>query len=101
MKKLLLITILLFPVLSYAYDLNGVILDNDDGTHSVRVENKFGYPFSGTALDQDDGNLMVTVEDGKGGLYSGTGTSNGVGGYELELKNDVTGSGASGTLGND
>lgn len=98
MRSLAIGILSLLPALVSAYELNGTVTDNKDGSHSVTVENKFGYPYTGTAVDHGDGILDVTVSDGKGGLYKGTAEDIGGGEYEMDLQSDTTGSSANGTL---
>lgn len=101
MKKLICVCfsiVLLFPLASLAYELDGTATDNGDETYSVTLQNQYGHEYSGDASKNDDGSLSVSVQDYNEESYSGEAEENEDGTYTLDLSNDSTGGDASGTL---
>lgn len=100
MKKLvgIFLILFLFVGIAHAYELDGSMDNNGDGTYSVTLNNQNGHEYNGTATDNGDGTMSVSVQDYNGESYSGTASNNGDGSYDLDLQNDSSGGSASGTV---
>lgn len=102
-KLILLILTLILCQSIYAFQLNGTMTDNNDGTYEVTLtsnaeENPDTY--FGNAVKQADGTLYITVAvEGRGSdIYIGIGTKNQNGSFDLVLKDNETGHIATGVL---
>ena len=62
------------------------------------MQNDDGHYYTGNARTESNGTLVITVTDGKGDTFSGHAKLNDEGGYDLHLKNPVSGVQANGEL---
>lgn len=91
--------IIFFSSHAMAYELEGTLTDTGgDGSYTVSLENDEGHVYNGNASQLADGTLKVHVDDGNGETYSGLATKDETGIYNFNLKNDVSGDPATGTL---
>lgn len=101
MKKILtwLFCITLMSI-GHAYELNGVMEDNNDGTYAVNLESLNGHEYTGIGVKQGDGTLTINVEvEGEGSeTYIGLARPNLDGSYTLTLRNNSSGEMATGNL---
>lgn len=109
MKVSLFLIILLLAQTIHAYQLNGHMIYNNDGTYEVTLrsdndndnrdadgdlsDTDNDVEFIGTAIAQTDGTLFVTVsvENEGSETYIGVATPNKNGTYDLKLRNNLTG----------
>lgn len=84
----------------HAYTLNGLMIDNNDGTYEVILNHENGTTYTGMARLQGDGTLSVDVaiENRGSEQYLGVATLNQDGTYALKLRNNLTGYQADGVM---
>ncbi len=89
-----------FIHVSFAYEMHGIMNDNNDGTFQVNVTSTNGKEYMGYADQQGDGtlNIDIAIQGGGSEIYLGTATQNADGTYDMHLKNNTTGEIATGTL---
>lgn len=97
-KSLLFFMLLFFSNIVIAYELNGTMQDNGNGTYIVTLQSDDGDEYKGTGIYEGDGILKITVHGNNGVVYSGTATDYGDDEYHIDLQNYATGVLASGTI---
>jgi len=99
MKKfIMLLLMFLYPFQAFSYALNGIMVNNNDGTYEVTLENSQEEVYRGLAILQGDGTLTVSVLAEDGETYIGTATVDSQGVYHLNLRNNASGKLADGIL---
>lgn len=98
-KTLWLLLTLFFIINANAYELNGTMQDNNDGTFAVTLQSNTGYEYIGTANVQGDGTLLINVVADDEGRENYLGIARpSLYGYRLELRNNASGELATGIL---
>lgn len=87
-----------FSSAAIAYQMNGTMHENGDGTYAVILESEDGHQYVGSGVYEGEGLLRITVRDHHGATYTGTALDDGDGDFQLDLKNVATGVIGSGTL---
>lgn len=83
----------------FAFEMQGTLIDNSDGTYSVNLKDQTGERhFYGNAYKQADGTLTMTVNGQKNETYIGTAKPDHDGYFSIQLFNNVSGNQVTGKL---
>ncbi len=89
---LILFLALFFSLTAHAFEVEGMMDNNGDGTYNVSLDNNHGVTYNGYAHYQENGeNLNVVVKNEAGEVLTGVAADNGLGSYDLHLHNTESG----------
>jgi hypothetical protein len=82
-----------------AFEMQGTLINNSDGTYSVTLSDKTGeLHFYGNAYKQADGTLTITVTGQSNETYIGVATPAVNGNFNMNLVNNTSGAHVVGLL---
>jgi hypothetical protein len=92
--------ILIQPALAEPDLLDGSFTETgSENVYTVNLQNDLGHVYTGTAAVLQDGSMKVNVQDGMGDNLTGFAKEDADGdGYDISLKNPVTGDAAVGNV---